>query len=37
MAMSDVWTYRSEDWTGRDLTGYAVEASFPGRRRAARR
>jgi hypothetical protein len=30
MAMSDVWTYRSEDWAGRDLTGYAVEASDGG-------
>ena len=26
MTMSDVWTYRSEDWSGVDLTGYGVEA-----------
>jgi hypothetical protein len=26
MTMSDVWTYRSDDWSGRDLAGYGVEA-----------
>ena len=26
MTMSDVWTYRSNDWSGMDLTGYSVEA-----------
>jgi hypothetical protein len=30
MAMSDVWTYRSENWAGRDLTGYGVEARDGG-------
>jgi hypothetical protein len=24
--MSDIWTYRSNDWAGMDLTGFGVEA-----------
>jgi len=26
MAMVDIWTYRSENWSGTDLTGFGVEA-----------
>ena len=26
MTMSDVWTYRSNEWAGKDLTGFGVEA-----------
>jgi hypothetical protein len=26
MAMIDIWTYRSENWAGTDLTGFGVEA-----------
>ena len=26
MTMSDIWTYKSNDWAGADLSGYSVEA-----------
>ena len=26
MTMSDIWTYRTNDWAGMDLTGFGVEA-----------
>jgi hypothetical protein len=27
---SDVWTYKSNEWAGKDLTGYGVEAEDGG-------
>jgi len=30
VTMSDVWTYRSHDWAGVNLTGYGVEARDGG-------
>jgi len=27
---SDVWTYKSNDWAGKDLTGFGVEAADGG-------
>ena len=36
MTMSDVWTYRSNDWSGIDLTGYGVEAVTAASARSTR-
>jgi hypothetical protein len=30
MAITDIWTYRSEEWTTADLTGFKVEARDGG-------